>query len=152
MARDYDGAGDYISYGDLAIDGISNMSVMVWGIVDTATALDCLVGKSQDNNNRWSISVGFASGGGTDDYTMLFGQGSNTWIYTTGNILVVGINNHLGIAFDGSQSTNATKYKFYFNGTSQSLTYTAGTVGTTTPNAGTAAVYSGQERMNVADI
>src|SRR5439155_946517 len=77
-----------------------------------------------------------------DDVRVAF---DSNWGETTGNILANGTWGHWVMVFDGSQSTNATRLKFYFNNAAQTLTFT-GTIPATTPNtaytlrlAGTAA-------------
>ncbi|TLY39803.1 MAG: hypothetical protein E6K58_12865, partial [Nitrospirae bacterium] len=77
-----------------------------------------------------------------DDVRLSF---DSNWGETTGNILANGTWGHWVMVFDGSQSTNATRLKFYFNNAAQTLTFT-GTIPATTPNtaytlrlAGTAA-------------
>src|SRR5437867_1431153 len=78
----------------------------------------------------------------SDDVRLSF---DSNWGETTGNILANGTWGHWVMVFDGSQSTNATRLKFYFNNVAQTLTFT-GTIPATTPNtaytvrlAGTAA-------------
>ncbi|MGE0267765.1 MAG: LamG-like jellyroll fold domain-containing protein [Candidatus Omnitrophota bacterium] len=77
---DFDGAGDYISFGDMnVIDGATTLSVALWVQVDNLTADNSLINKDVHGANAefllWRDEAGSVSGR-TDIFSILISNGS----------------------------------------------------------------------------
>lgn len=62
--------------------------------------------------------------GGNDDFYISVANGTNYGAYTQANVLQVGVWTHFALVFDGNQTGDANRLKFYINGVLQTLTFT----------------------------
>ena len=145
---DFDGSDDKVNIGDIdAIDGISKLTMSAWVQTRTRTDYDGILNKNNDSeDNRTGLAVGGVSVGENNDAQVLIANGSNTAGFTTGNILVDGVWNHWVAVFDGTQSGNDARLRFWFNGFEQTLSY-LGTIPSTT-SSGTGQVVLGFEQAS----
>ncbi len=89
------------------------------------------------------MKMGGAGAGGSNDIVVGLGDGSDSYGYTVADLLNAGTWNHCAMVFDGAQSGNDARLKFYFNGVEQPLTF-SGTIPTTS-SAAVSALLIGSE-------
>jgi hypothetical protein len=112
------------------LNGATNASWAFWFQYPvTPTATNQNFGRQSGNPGFWSR----ATGGSPASLDIVF----NTGITATfpASILTIGTWYYIAMAYDGSQSTNATKFAAWVDGASQTLTF-AGTVPTSLANPG----------------
>ena len=136
-ALDFDGTDDYVSFGDIgAIDGLTKFTASIWIKIATLKDWTGIFSKAGDNVNQWSILENGVNNQDNNDFlcaTRNNGDGNTQDGSTTGNILSTGNWYYCVLVFDGTQSTNATRQKFYFNGAAQTLTF-RGTIPASLPS------------------
>ena len=134
LALDFDGSNDYVNAGDIAVDGLSIMSISVFfRFITRSSDYGHLIGKNSTSSSRFGI--GLTGAGTTNNRTNLLvtmGNGSNTFGYTTDNFVADNVWTHAVYLFDGTQSSNATRLRLFVNANEKSLTY-SGTIPTTSP-------------------
>ncbi|MDD2822453.1 MAG: DUF2341 domain-containing protein [Candidatus Daviesbacteria bacterium] len=133
----FDG-GDYVSGGDVnQVDNVSAITVSAWVKVNTATNWAGVMGKSSSGTSRWGMELAEASYGGTDDVFIMMGNGANSYGYTQGNIIDTNKWHLWTMVFDGTQSGNANRLKFYLDGIQRPLNFGGTTIPATTPSNST---------------
>jgi hypothetical protein len=124
-----DGVDDRLSLGDVSgIEEVTSASWSFWikpeSLIGTTRPF---ITKYNDNGTEvsWRIMTGEPFCGGSDD--VMFMTSSSAEVCTTGNFLATSTWTHVVIAYDGTQSTNATKIKIYIDGEEKSVS-TGGTI------------------------
>lgn len=95
---------------------------------------------SSGNAIRLKLGGSTNSDGGSNDVSVTVRNGTTPFGYTATNWVQTGVWYHVALVFDGSQATNAAKLLLYVNGVARSLSFTTGTVPTST-SSNTAPVY-----------
>jgi hypothetical protein len=130
QAFSFDGNGDYIVTNDITeIDGQSKLTIAFWMNPDLFEESDGIVTKFNSDWNR--VSVGLDTRTGTQGLALMFGNGSNTFGYTSTEVVRVGEWHHYVAVFDGTQPGNSNRLKLYYDGSEISLSY-YGTIPSTT--------------------
>ncbi|MBW2974917.1 hypothetical protein KY366_04330, partial [Candidatus Woesearchaeota archaeon] len=125
-AFEFDGIDDYIDAGDIdGLDNIQHFTFSLWAKFSGFGAWDEIIMKEADLNNRIGMTLG-GSGGAPGDIFVYVGDDSNTYRYVN-NVLSLDTWYHLVMVFDGTAATDATRLKFYLNGTELS-TIDGGTI------------------------
>ncbi len=140
-AVDFDGSNDYINTTDLSsIEGTSQVTFSAWVNADTLSTRRGVIGKEGQN---YAMETEWTTG---DDVLLYFGGGS-IYGYTTSDILATGQWQLWTMVFDGNQTGNASRLKFYLNGVERALTF-VGTIGSTSPSGSANAVRIGDSYDN----
>lgn len=143
----FDGNSDYANTVDIdSIDNASYLTYSAWVKVNTLNDWSTVVAKYSSSSNRSQMTLAGSGVGGNDDVFVTVGNGENSYGYTNSNIISVGVWNLWTMVYDGSQSTNSARLKFYLNGVQQSLSYSGTIPATTATNAETVKI--GAERPN----
>lgn len=152
---DMDGSDDRIDLGNTtSLNGQSQFTMNLW--VKPKSLSDWPIGmaKYQDGNNTYGVQENGSGGAGSDDVSVNVSNGSSATGSTTTNILAANTWGMWTVVFDGSQSGNANRLKFYFNGTLQTMSF-SGTVPATSPtNASSLVAGSGpfiMDNMSIAN-
>lgn len=116
----FDGTDDLVNVGTMTeIESIANMTWYIWARVDSTDAVGPLMTKNDATaGNRMYI---YPYGAGIEYYETSDG-GDNTYFGSTSN----GTQNAWQLwayVYDGTQGTNATKCKMYWNNVQQTLNY-----------------------------
>jgi len=135
-ACNFDGSDDYVSIGDInQLDRAGSFTISGWVNTETLKNYGSVVTKENGATNRIWLGESAGALGGNDDVILVLANGSNTYSYTTGNILNNGTWNYWTMVYDGSGNTNADKLKFFFNAIEQPLTF-VGMMPSTAPSNG----------------
>lgn len=137
LGYEFDGNNDSITCGDVTqLNSVQKFTISCWANQDVLGATDTLFDKLTDSTHRIRIytsglgTVFAAYNGGSTNY----GNFDYTTVVSAGEWFLI------HFAFDGTQSTNATKMRQIINGVNRTLSF-GGTIITTTANlAGTNAV------------
>ena len=133
-AYNFTGA-NYIDMGDLnAVDGATQLTYSLWAKFNTLTDFDGLVSKQSTTTSRLQLILGGSGLGDNNDVAITVGNGANTFGYTTSNFVRTNVWYHMVMVYNGSADNNSEKLKFYVNGTLQTLSFSAGTIPTTSPS------------------
>ena len=145
LALDFDVSNDYVSVGDIAIDGLSSISIaFFFQYITRSSDYAHLLGKNSSSSSRFG--VGLTGAGTTNNRTNLLltmGNGSNAFGYTTDNFIADNVWTHAVYLFDGTQASNATRLRLFVNGNEKSLTY-SGTIPTTSPTNSASLVFGAE--------
>lgn len=147
MALQFDGANDSVSHGNLAWNGIANLTVTMWIRVDTHGASETVFSRQSSNAGFWARMAGDAS---NSTHDLVFNTGIIASPDTVGRP-AVGVFHHDAMVYDGGGSVNADRYKQYWNGLITTPTFT-GTVPTTLASAATASFFIGRGTANFTAI
>ena len=129
----FDGVDDNVKLGNITeTNGVQKLSVFLSAIMtiqDTRIAAFIMkeVLGDTSSSNRWALCPSQPTIGDSNDILCLIGNGSNSYGYTTNNILPLNQWFRIGFVYDGTKSTNATRLKVYFNCVQQTLTF-SGTI------------------------
>ena len=144
----FDGTNDQVTLpaSGFGTASLSGLSVVCWikplsGIANYGTIYEQYEGVA---TARISFGVGGPGVGTVNDVLVSVSNGTNINGYTTNALLTASTWKHVAFVFDGTQSTNATKLKVYVNGALQTLTFSAGTIDTSTPANGSVVPYIGR--------
>jgi hypothetical protein len=119
---------DYVDAGDInAIDSASQLTISAWVNISTLQEYATVVRKHEDTNNSTMMGTSASGIGGSNDVRLLTSNGIQGRGVTTGDIISTNVWNHWVMVFDGTQTGDANRLKFFFNGNQQALTY-AGTI------------------------
>lgn len=134
-ALDFDGTDDNITPGDVnAVDGIAQVTVSMWVKPKVLSDFMLGIGKWSSNTSTFGMELSGSGGGSNNDVQVCMSNGVDMCPYTTSNILAASTWGLWTMVFDGSQTGNANRLKFYFNGNQVALTFPGGTVAATTPS------------------
>ena len=140
----FDGNNNYVSFGDIeAVNGLTKLTASAWIRPSVLNNWAAIIGKADVQGEQWGF---MENGGGTasygsDDFLITAWNGGSLATMdgsTSGNILSAGAWSFCVMVFDGTQLTNASRLKFYFNNIQQPLTF-RGTIPASLPST-TAAV------------
>ena len=124
----FDGVDEYMTVANNAdLNGITTkMTVAFWGTINTATAnYGSIVAYGDDSDLAFQI----------DKYTtnieMQFGTAVDGVYRTVVGASIYDVYGLIVVVYDGTQATEANRLKFYWNGVSQTIAGTTGTIPTT---------------------
>jgi len=144
-ALDFDKASTgQINLGDVdELDGTKFFTIIAWVKYDNLYDWDYIFSKLGESISTNSILMGTGgdSYGGSDEAWFRVTNGASCYAYTSENLLDTNWH-HWVMVYDGTQSTDATKLKFYFDGIQKSLTFSTD-VPTTAPSNSNPLVLSG---------
>lgn len=145
LALDFDGVNDYAIVGDIAVDGLSVMSISVFfRFITRSSDYLHLIGKNSSSTSRFGI--GLTGTGTTNNRTNLLltmGNGSNSFGYTTDNFVADNAWTHAVYLFDGTQSSNGTRLRLFIDGNEKTLTY-SGTIPSASPTNSASLVFGAE--------
>jgi hypothetical protein len=133
VARDFDGVDDRIALGDIAVDGLTTFAIACWLNADIDNTFQMLFSKNSSSSSQVEIYL--------ENQTIQFviSTGSVTFGGTT-SILTTATWHHALFWYDGGGALNADRLKIYWNGATQTLSF-SGTIPATLPtNAASATV------------
>jgi hypothetical protein len=117
----------YFDAGDInELDGISAFTLACWAKFDSLGDYHCLIGKSGSAGgftDRIIMSLGGIAVGDNTCGSVSLGNGANSYGYTATGLISTGVWGHWTAVFDGSQSGNSDRLKFYFNSIQRTLTF-----------------------------
>jgi hypothetical protein len=126
-AMNFNGSSDFVTFGDInAIDSASSLMVALWFKATQLRDWSAIINKSESNANGWYISENGGSYNGSDDFLVAArnnGSGTSQDGATNTSLIPTGAWMHCVMAYDGAQSSDATRLRFYVNGAEQSLAY-----------------------------
>ncbi len=132
-----DGTNDVIDFGNIAeMDNVQEFTVSMWVNHDLITGhIGSLFTEYTDSNSWTSMYIGPFAGFCPDSGHICFivSNGANFGYSDTSFSAATNTWQHHTMVYDGAQSANEDKVKFYLNGAEQSLTHT-GTYPSTTAN------------------
>jgi hypothetical protein len=133
-ALNFDGTDDYVDFGDVdAIDGASTLTMEAWIYVESYGSFPTIIAKTESNSN----TVGITLDNGTGVLTALTRNGASgagqDGLGKTTTTVSLNTWTHVAMVFDGTQSGNSERLKFYINGVEEALTY-SNTIPATLPN------------------
>jgi heme-binding NEAT domain protein len=132
--QDFDGSNDRVDTADIsAIENSSYLTYTAWAKPSALADWRGVIAKSQNQSYRAGMHLSGGSLGGNNDVILTFGNGSATYGYTNANIISAGVWHHWAMVFDGTQTGNSNRLKFYLDGVEQTVTY-SGTIPATSPN------------------
>jgi len=128
-AYTFDGAGDYISAGDIdETDNAQHLTVSAWVKPVKFNDYGAVIYKMGGVSDRWIMGLSGAGIGGNDDVIVGIYNDSSSYGYTNANVLSLNVWQHWVMVYDGTQSgVNANALKFYLNGVQKSLAF-SGTI------------------------
>jgi hypothetical protein len=135
-ALDFDGGDDYITFGDInAIDGVTKLTVSSWFKHSTLVDYASVISKMGAATDGWQMNEMGAPEQADDMFltTRNAGDAVSQDGRTTNNCISTGVWKYGVMVFDGTQSTNSTRLKFYLDGTAQTLTF-RGTIPASMPS------------------
>lgn len=142
QALKFDGVNDAVTIGDVnAIDGISKMTVSAWVYQDSLVQGNSVVSKYSSAEEGWGILVSDQTAGGDDIMIRL----SFSIIANIETIHNAREWEHWTFVFDGTQTGDANRLKFYKNGSPVTITSFGGTIPSTIPNTSSSLCISGIE-------
>ncbi len=142
QALKFDGVNDSVNIGDVnALDGISKMTVSAWVNQDSLVQGNSVVSKYSSSEEGWGILVSDQTAGGDDIMIRL----SFSIIANIESVHTAGVWEHWTFVFDGTQTGNSNRLKFYKNGSQIAITTFGGTIPSTIPNTSATLCISGVE-------
>jgi large repetitive protein len=140
----FDGTNDYVDVGSVpSTNGLSQFTISGW--VKRTPGVPTLGGMfiKQTNTSNW-LGLQFAA---TAQLNMIVSNGGLAFgTYNASPVTAFDGWHHFATVFDGTQTGNAGRLKFYLDGVEKSLSFT-GTIPATTPTI-TASGYLGHDQQN----
>lgn len=133
-ARQFDGVDDWIDWGDIAaLDSLTKLTVSFWCYPDASgDAWFAWVTKYGTGQNGWTLQRRDS----TRDILFEFDNGVDSWGAVDTDFWNDLTWNHFHVMYDGSQSGDANRLRFWHDGTEKTLTYFgAGSIPASLPNA-----------------
>ncbi|MBT3324403.1 hypothetical protein HN681_03140 [archaeon] len=133
----FDGSLGQLDMGDVdELDGTEHFTISAWVKYDSIGSWDYVISKrdSDYTTNSLVMGTGGAGYGDSNDVFMRVTNGSSAWAHTTDDIIDTNWH-HWTMVYDGTQATNETRLKFYFDGIQRDLTYNANVPTTTASNS-----------------
>ena len=131
---EFDGANDYMNAGDItSTNGVSQMTVTAWVLLQNQLndSYAGVVSKEQSGTARWCILQNSIQ----SNVFVAVSSGSNTFGVTSDNFLTANEWHHVAMVFNGNETGNANRLKFYAGGTQRSLSFTGTIPATTASNS-----------------
>jgi hypothetical protein len=128
QALSFDGTDDTVTVGDLNIlDGASALSVSTWVRASSPLQeLDTAIGKYSNVADQFQLQTGNSSWCGTSaNIQVMLGFGV---LGCTGAVHGADEWEHWTMVFDGAQTGDGNRLKFYLNGVQQTLSFTGGAI------------------------
>ncbi|MBN2037748.1 MAG: DUF2341 domain-containing protein [Chitinispirillaceae bacterium] len=126
-AVQFNGSSDFVSFGDInAIDGVSRLTVAIWFKATQLRDWANLINKSESNANGWYIIQNGGGYNGSDDFLVAVRNQGNSAAQdgaTSTDIIPTGAWSQCVMVYDGTQSNDTTRLRFYFNGVKVPLVY-----------------------------
>jgi hypothetical protein len=126
-ALDFDGTFASVNLGDVAaVEGTSLLTIQAWVQFFSLNNWDIIVLKQESGTSSLGMHLAATDfPPGVDDVNVVISNGSSAWGYTNNDLLAgnVGSWHLMTMVFDGTQTGNANRLKFYFDGVGQTLTY-----------------------------
>lgn len=134
MARDFDGADDYLTRADDAALGLTTITLACWVYPDTLNTGDVRILVSKGNRTGASINYDLhlrdAASNGASGLWLVWNNGGFRWIETTAqDAVVTGSWQHVAAAYDGG-----TTKKLWVGGSSEAVTDNSGDTALVTNN------------------
>jgi pectate lyase len=133
--QDFDGMNDRVDCGDIdAIDNSSYLTYTAWARPSALADWRAVMAKSVNWDSRVGMHLSGDGLGGNNDVLIVFPDNPGSTLgYTNANIISATVWHHWAMVFDGTQTGNRNRLKFYLDGVEQTLTY-QGTIPATTPS------------------
>src|SRR3989338_2534619 len=129
-------ADDYVNMGDVnALDGISHMTISAWAKPSALYPFVNVVSKSETGGGGIVILTDGSIDGCSGDSRNVIVAVAGECGYTTSNFLQAGTWGLWTMVYDGTQTGDSSRMKFYFNGVEQSLSFFGSVPATTASNA-----------------
>src|SRR3989344_5109977 len=129
-------ADDYVNMGDVnALDGISQMTISAWAKPSALYPFVNVVSKSETGGGGIVILTDGSIDGCSGDSRNVIVAVAGECGYTTSNFLQAGTWGLWTMVYDGTQTGDSSRMKFYFNGVEQSLSFFGSVPATTASNA-----------------
>lgn len=127
---DFDGADDYVTLAlNNNLSGRTQFTIEMWTSAAELSGGQTFFAQKNDNDNRIHIQDYDL---GTGRIAVFVCNGSNSYGYTNSVVITTGKWFHLAMVFDGTQTGNENRLKFYINGDQVALTF-SGTIPAVAP-------------------
>jgi hypothetical protein len=143
----FDGVDDQVNFAaDAAIANLSALTIAYRAKLGSSPPdFGLYFTRFFDANNRIEIECGGSGFGNASDILGIVSRTGSIFGYTTSHPMTVGVERHVAMVFDGTQTGDANRLKIYIDGVAETLTF-SGTIPAQTPNIPTTVGYLGRRQ------